>query len=1278
MATPFSRSLAERYTTPAGFDLWTVWKDANKTDYISLIGLNIEQISFNGTYDANNGGPSNVIPRFLNRSYVNTWGFKGGASNEIFLGEVSLTEPGFSSRFVVAGDAGTDSLFIPLIQANHLKLERNALGLSRISFTDANARISQYILTGVESIDYINARYSPTNPSSYNLVNGTVRSDSVYLASSNSYGGTSSTSTTSGTIGNDLILAATTGDYNTSLYTSFDGLAGTDVLLFDNWTRANLTDIFRLPSTQWRLTFGGIVIIASNIEYLQLQDMAVSLNADGTYTNIAWQPDLGPSTYSITPSVSTISEGSVLTTNVQTANVAENTALYWSLGGTGITAADFSSGALTGTGAVGVDGKFSFSHTIANDQAREGDESLQISLFVDPGRITQVGLTATVLIKDTSNSLPASYAVSPSASQVDEGSVLVTNISTSNIAPYTKLYWSLSGAGITAADLLSGALTGAGSVDADGKFSFSHVIANDQTTEGPESIDIKLFSDSQRSIQVGDAAKVVINDTSKASLSASFGYSLISANFNSGGLLNGLLPNGLKVSGLGFVNSQLDFGAYKGLYVTASQLFAQSDGTYSTAPPFSTEGIGGGGWGSDRWGYEAIDNFVDTGFGASLTKSISLTSLDRAYQGIFPYQSEKPTALAIQIYNAKQNSDFSYSPPFEIRNTAASEVQKRSASLLGTIIVSAGTNVGDSAFLLSRLISNGVSIPNSYSNGSMASDFLWNSLRQPATNSELLVLVDGAADTTPPTVTLAVSPAQVTEDGTSNLGYTFFRTGAITSALTVNYSIAGTADSSDYTGATPGTSKTITFAAGSATTALTIDPKADTIIERDETVGLMLATGADYTVGTATPVIGTITNDDQNVFVLIKAVGTVSLGTTQLGYALQVGSANPIQITYSGIGASATSPGGGWSAIGAAANGTGFDLYLKNIDGSYAIWNLNGTGAQTGGKLLSTAEFFAAESSLSNDLNADGSVGNPFSAIKSIGSVALGSTAKGYALQVGSGSPIQITYAGINASPTSPGVGWSAIAAAANGTGFDVYLKNVDGSYAIWNLNGTGAQTGGKLLGAAELLNGEVAIRSDLSGEGQIGPFELQGGTAGADSLTGLSKQVIFGFGGADTLTGGSSAASGFDILIGGAGNDSYVLPSGKSTLIADFGGDAADSFASTGLSLNGASTKFGTLEGGRHLVITDSTTNTRLSLYDWQNNSNKIESFQLTDGAFSFAQLQQKVTSLGASVVDSSLASWDTTQGASQLTNLGFGTGASVDSLINYYKTVDLAGAIA
>ncbi|MDD1469501.1 hypothetical protein MEO43_30655, partial [Dolichospermum sp. ST_sed5] len=94
-----------------------------------------------------------------------------------------------------------------------------------------------------------------------------------------------------------------------------------------------------------------------------------------------------------------------------------------------------------------------------------------------------------------------------------------------------------------------------------------------------------------------------------------------------------------------------------------------------------------------------------------------------------------------------------------------------------------------------------------------------------------------------PTITLAVSPSSVTQDGTTNLVYTFTRTGITTNALTVNYGITGTADSTDYTGATPGTGKTITFAANSATAILTIDPTADTTIESDETVALTLATG---------------------------------------------------------------------------------------------------------------------------------------------------------------------------------------------------------------------------------------------------------------------------------------------------------------------------------------------------------------------------------------------------------------------------------------------------
>ncbi|WP_216644394.1 cadherin domain-containing protein, partial [Microcystis aeruginosa] len=116
-------------------------------------------------------------------------------------------------------------------------------------------------------------------------------------------------------------------------------------------------------------------------------------------------------------------------------------------------------------------------------------------------------------------------------------------------------------------------------------------------------------------------------------------------------------------------------------------------------------------------------------------------------------------------------------------------------------------------------------------------------------------------------VTLAVSPGSVTEDGTTNFVYTFTRTGATTDALTVNYTVGGTATfDTDYTqtGAASftATTGTVTFAAGSDTATVTIDPTADTTVEPDETITLTLAPGTGYAIGTTDAVVGIITNTD--------------------------------------------------------------------------------------------------------------------------------------------------------------------------------------------------------------------------------------------------------------------------------------------------------------------------------------------------------------------------------------------------------------------------------
>ncbi len=137
-------------------------------------------------------------------------------------------------------------------------------------------------------------------------------------------------------------------------------------------------------------------------------------------------------------------------------------------------------------------------------------------------------------------------------------------------------------------------------------------------------------------------------------------------------------------------------------------------------------------------------------------------------------------------------------------------------------------------------------------------------------------------------VTLAIAPSTVTEDGAATLVYTFTRTGPTTSALTVNFNVAGTAAfGTDYaqTGAaTFGAAGTVTIAAGSATATVTLDPTADTTVEADETTLLTLATGAGHGVGTVAAVTGTITNDDTDISVAVAPSSVLEDGLGNLVY----------------------------------------------------------------------------------------------------------------------------------------------------------------------------------------------------------------------------------------------------------------------------------------------------------------------------------------------------------------------------------------------------------
>jgi len=115
-----------------------------------------------------------------------------------------------------------------------------------------------------------------------------------------------------------------------------------------------------------------------------------------------------------------------------------------------------------------------------------------------------------------------------------------------------------------------------------------------------------------------------------------------------------------------------------------------------------------------------------------------------------------------------------------------------------------------------------------------------------------------------PTITLAVSPGTVEEDGMAKLVYTFQRTGPTAQGLVVQYKVSGTATLGvDYTGIpTAGITKTVTFAAGSAKATVAADPTKDATPESHEDVILTLVAGSGYTVGTTAQAKGRIKNDD--------------------------------------------------------------------------------------------------------------------------------------------------------------------------------------------------------------------------------------------------------------------------------------------------------------------------------------------------------------------------------------------------------------------------------
>lgn len=157
----------------------------------------------------------------------------------------------------------------------------------------------------------------------------------------------------------------------------------------------------------------------------------------------------------------------------------------------------------------------------------------------------------------------------------------------------------------------------------------------------------------------------------------------------------------------------------------------------------------------------------------------------------------------------------------------------------------------------------------------------------------------------PPSVSIAVSPASVSEDGATNLTYTVTRSLNLTSPTTVNITTSGTATSGvDYTGGVA----TAVIPAGATTATITIDPTVDGTVEADETVTLTVAAGTGYTVGAPASATGNILNDDvPSATISVSPANVAEDGAPNLVYTVSLNQASfsALSINYT-IGGTAT------------------------------------------------------------------------------------------------------------------------------------------------------------------------------------------------------------------------------------------------------------------------------------------------------------------------------------------------------------------------------------
>jgi uncharacterized protein (DUF1800 family) len=211
-----------------------------------------------------------------------------------------------------------------------------------------------------------------------------------------------------------------------------------------------------------------------------------------------------------------------------------------------------------------------------------------------------------------------------------------------------------------------------------------------------------------------------------------------------------------------------------------------------------------------------------------------------------------------------------------------------------------------------------------------------------------------AAPAGPDSVTLAASDASADTSGGNPGAFTLTRTGDTSQALTVNYTVGGTAvNGIDYQGL-PGT---VTFAAYAAAATVAVKPNPTLSASASSTVTLALSSGTGYTMGSASAASITITNIAPTLFVAEIRPTTGASGSTGSGVATVLlsadGSLASVSLAFSNLTSDEVVA---HLSIGGDMNNGTYVLNLPNGQVSNLAWTPTASGTYSAAQVVAALQ----------------------------------------------------------------------------------------------------------------------------------------------------------------------------------------------------------------------------------------------------------------------------------------------------------------------------------